>query len=93
MKIASWNVNSLRVRLEHVTDWLDQQQPDVLGLQELKMPTEAFPMEAVAEKGYQAIAFGQKTYNGVALLSKHDPVDVIEGIPGFDDEQRRAVGE
>ncbi|MDH3977210.1 MAG: exodeoxyribonuclease III [Gammaproteobacteria bacterium] len=91
MKIASWNVNSLRVRLEHVSDWLDQQKPDVLGLQELKMPTEAFPTEEIKAKGYHSIALGQKTYNGVALLSLKPPENIIEGIPGFEDEQRRAI--
>jgi exodeoxyribonuclease-3 len=69
MKIASWNVNSLRVRLPHVLDWLDTHRPDVLGLQELKMPTEAFPTDEIAELGYQSVAYGHKTYMGVALLS------------------------
>ena len=91
MKIASWNVNSLRVRLPHVLDWLEAQRPDVLGLQELKMPTEAFPTEAFREIGYESVAYGQKTYNGVALVSLRTPVNVTTGLPGFPDEQRRVI--
>ncbi len=91
MKIASWNVNSIRVRLPHVLDWLENQQPDVLGLQELKMPSETFPEKEFAESGYQSVAFGQKTYNGVALLSRHRPEDVSRGLPGFPDDQRRVI--
>jgi len=91
MKIASWNVNSIRVREQHVLDWLAKATPDVLGLQELKMPTEDFSVETYKAAGYHAVAFGQKTYNGVALLSREEPVDVTEGIPNFEDEQRRAI--
>ncbi len=91
MKIASWNVNSLRVRLPHVLDWLDAHQPDVLGLQELKMPDEAFPRDAIAELGYHAVGYGQKTYNGVALLSREEPDNVTTGLPGYPDEQRRVI--
>jgi len=91
MKIASWNVNSIRVRQQHVTDWLAAQAPDVLGLQELKMPTDDFPVADFAGAGYHAVAYGQKTYNGVALLSRTEPTDVVEGIPAFPDEQRRAI--
>ena len=91
MKIASWNVNSLRVRLPHVLDWLDTHRPDVLGLQELKIPTEAFPADEIAELGYRSVAYGQKTYNGVALLSLQEPVNVTTGLPGFPDEQRRVI--
>ena len=91
MKIASWNVNSIRVRQQHVLDWLDAQRPDVLGLQELKMTTEEFPADDYRAAGYYPVAYGQKTYNGVALLSRGEPADVIEGIPGFPDEQRRAI--
>jgi exodeoxyribonuclease-3 len=91
MKIASWNVNSLRVRLPHVLDWLDTHRPDVLGLQELKMPTEAFPTAEIAELGYRSVAYGQKTYNGVALLSLQEPANVTTGLPGFPDEQRRVI--
>ena len=91
MKIASWNVNSIRVREQHVLDWLATETPDVLGLQELKMPTEDFPADTYQAAGYHAVAFGQKTYNGVALLSREAPVDLTEGIPDFADEQRRAI--
>ena len=91
MKVASWNVNSLRVRLEHVIEWLDAEQPDVLGLQEIKMPTDAFPEEAFRKIGYQWAVDGQKTYNGVALLSKSAGKDIHKAIPDFADEQKRAI--
>ena len=70
MKIATWNVNSLKVRLPHVLDWLASNQPDVLCLQETKLQDENFPINDIAAAGYQTIFSGQKTYNGVALLSK-----------------------
>lgn len=91
MKIASWNVNSIRVRLEHVLEWLHAESPDVLGLQELKMTTEDFPLEAFQEIGYQCLVNGQKTYNGVAFLSKTEGTDPVTDIPGFDDPQRRVI--
>jgi exodeoxyribonuclease-3 len=91
VKIASWNVNSIRVRLPHVLDWLDARKPDILGLQELKLPTETFPEAEIAAHGYQSVAFGQKTYNGVALISRQPPEDVSCGMPGFEDEQRRVI--
>ncbi len=91
MKIASWNVNSLRVRLPHVLDWLDKHRPEVLGLQELKMPDDAFPANEIAELGYRSIFYGQKTYNGVALLSLQEPDNVTTGLPDFPDEQRRVI--
>jgi exodeoxyribonuclease-3 len=91
VKIASWNVNSLRVRLDHVLQWLEREQPDVLGLQEIKLPTEDFPHAAFTAAGYHAVAHGQKTYNGVALLSRTPPEDVTCGLPGFEDEQRRVI--
>ena len=91
MKIASWNVNSIRVRLEHVLDWMEQQQPDVLGLQEIKMPTENFPVAEFAEAGYRSLVDGQRTYNGVALLSRLEAEDPIRGLPGYDDPQKRVV--
>ena len=91
MKIASWNVNSIRVRLPHVLEWLDSAKPDVLGLQELKMPSDAFPSQDFGECGYRSVAYGQKTYNGVALLSRDEPADVSCGLPNFPDEQRRAI--
>jgi len=91
MKLASWNVNSIRVRLPHVLDWLEAEQPDVLGLQEIKMTTESFPNADFEPTGYRSVAFGQKTYNGVALLSREEPTDVSNGLPDFSDEQRRVI--
>lgn len=91
MKIASWNVNSLNVRLEHVLDWLASDAPDVLALQETKMTDEAFPADAIKEAGYQVVYSGQKTYNGVAILAKSTPEDIITDIPGLDDPQRRIL--
>ena len=91
MKIASWNVNSLTVRLPHVLDWLARTQVDVLGLQELKMVDEKFPHAAFAELGYECAAFGQKTYNGVALISKQPLTDVVRGNPHFADDHSRLI--
>lgn len=91
MKIATWNVNSLKVRLPHVLSWLKTAQPDVLCLQEIKMVTEAYPFEALEDAGYQSIASGQKTYNGVAILSKQSQEDPITDFPGLADEQRRIL--
>ena len=91
MKIASWNVNSIRVRLPHVVDWLREHEPDVLGLQELKTTTEDFPADEISAAGYESVAYGQKTYNGVALISRTAPEDVRCGLPNFPDEQRRAI--
>lgn len=91
MKIATWNVNSLNVRLPHVLQWLASEQPDVLCLQELKIEDSKFPVDALADAGYEAVFSGQKTYNGVAILARHDLSDVQIGIPGFEDEQRRVI--
>lgn len=91
MKLATWNVNSLKVRLQHVLDWLDAHQPDTLVLQEIKQVTEAFPAEEIAEAGYQSIASGQKTYNGVAVIAKESPADPVTDFPGFEDPQRRIL--
>lgn len=92
--IATWNVNSLNVRLPHVLTWLQEIQPDVLALQEIKMENEKFPYEDFRELGYHALVSGQKTYNGVAILSKkaahHDTIAL--GFPGFADEQKRVLG-
>ncbi len=95
MRIATWNVNSLTARLQHVLDWLAQPADDpidVLCLQELKMTDDKFPLEALAAAGYphQAV-FGQKTYNGVAILSRHPVADVVRNIPDFPDEQSRVL--
>ena len=91
MKIASWNVNSLRVRLPHVIDWLKSVQPDVLALQETKTTDDQFPAEAFDEIGYRVSYSGQKTYNGVAIISKEPLEDIVTDIPGLDDPQRRIM--
>lgn len=91
MKLASWNVNSIRQRLAHVVDWLNTSAPDVLALQEIKAEASKFPLSEIEGTGYQCVLDGQKAYNGVALLSRIQPVDVVAGIPGFDDEQRRVI--
>lgn len=91
MKIASWNVNSLNVRLDHVLQWLESASPDVLALQETKMTDDVFPAQAINEAGYQVVFSGQKTYNGVAILARSEPEDVITDIPDLDDPQRRIL--
>ncbi len=91
MKIATWNVNSLKVRLPHVLDWLETQAPDILVLQEIKQVTEAFPAADFAAAGYESIASGQKTYNGVAVIAKQEPRDPVTDFPGFEDPQRRIL--
>ena len=91
MKIASWNVNSLNVRLPHLQDWLKLRQPDIVGLQETKLDDARFPDDALAALGYRSVFSGQKTYNGVALVSKIPASDVLMGIPGFEDEQKRVI--
>ncbi len=91
MKIAAWNVNSLNVRLPHVTEWLKSHQPDVLCLQELKMEDAKFPLAAFEDIGYSAVFNGQKTYNGVAILSRTRPEDVSKDIPGYEDSQKRVI--
>jgi len=90
-RIATWNVNSLRVRLPHVLQWLESEQPDVLALQETKMTDENFPVEELRNAGYHVIFSGQKTYNGVATLSKAEAANVITDFPDFDDPQRRIL--
>ena len=91
MKLATWNVNSIKVRLPQLLDWLATAKPDVLCLQELKTEEPKFPRAELASAGYQAVVLGQKTYNGVAILSPSEPADRSEGIPGFADEQRRVI--
>lgn len=91
MKIATWNVNSMNVRLPHVLEWLDANRPDVLVLQEIKQLTEAFPVEALQEIGYASVANGQKTYNGVAVISRSPATDPVFEFPGFEDPQRRVL--
>ncbi len=91
MKLATWNVNSLKVRLPQVLDWLATAKPDTLCLQELKLEDRNFPLAEIEAAGYKAVFSGQKTYNGVAILARDLPVDVSVGIPGFADEQKRVI--
>ncbi len=91
MKIATWNVNSLRVRLPHLLDWLATSAVDVVGIQETKLVDEVFPHDELAAAGYHAVHNGQKTYNGVALLSRLPIADVSRDLPGFEDEQKRVI--
>jgi exodeoxyribonuclease-3 len=91
MKLATWNVNSLTVRLPQVLDWLSANPVDVLALQELKMTDDKFPHAAFKAAGFESVCFGQKTYNGVALISKTPAVNVVRNIPGFDDELARVI--
>lgn len=91
MKIATWNVNSLKVRLEQVKAWLAEHQPDVLCLQETKTEDVNFPLDELQQAGYQVVYSGQKTYNGVAIISKQAATDVQYGIPEFADEQKRVL--
>ncbi len=91
MKIATWNVNSMNVRQPHVVEWLQNHDPDVLVLQEIKQLTEKFPAEDLAALGYRSIASGQKTYNGVAVIAKSQPEDPVTDFPDLDDPQRRIL--
>jgi exodeoxyribonuclease-3 len=98
MKLATWNVNSLTVRLPQVIDWLKAQEAlgaehtiDVLALQELKMSDDKFPLAAFTGAGYHAQWFGQKTYNGVALISRSEGTQVVKNIPGFEDDMSRVI--
>ena len=91
MKIATWNVNSLRVRLSQVRDWLGQHQADILCLQETKLVDADFPVTEIWASGYHVVYSGQKTYNGVAILSRTAALDVVAGMPGHDDPQRRVL--
>ncbi len=91
MKIATWNVNSLAVRLPQVLAWLAEHQPDALCLQETKLTDDKFPHAEIAAAGYQVEWFGQKTYNGVALLTRTGASDIVKNIPGLDDPQARVI--
>ena len=91
MKLATWNVNSLKVRLPQVLDWLATNQLDVLGLQETKQQDSDFPHAELQAVGYHSVFSGQKTYNGVAILSRAPASDVQMGIPDFADEQKRVI--
>lgn len=91
MKIATWNINSLTVRRPQVLDWLAANPVDVLCLQELKLSDDKFPSRVFADAGYQSAVFGQKTYNGVAILSRTPARDIVKNIVGFNDEQSRVI--
>jgi exodeoxyribonuclease-3 len=92
LKIATWNVNSLRVRLSQLLEWLTTNQPDIIVLQETKVTNDLFPFSEIEANGYQVIFSGQKTYNGVAILSKQKAEDVITDLPNLHDPQRRILG-
>ncbi len=92
MKIVTWNVNSIKVRVTHVCDYLRAHAPDVVLLQETKITDEKFPALEIEDLGYNVALHGQKTYNGVAILSKHPMEDVSRGLPGLpEDEQSRYI--
>lgn len=91
MKIATWNVNSLKVRMPHLLDWLGSTAPDVVALQETKTEDAAFPRGPIEAAGWHVEFSGQRTYNGVALLSREPASHVQAGIPGFADEQKRVI--
>src|SRR5262245_43938505 len=91
MKVATWNVNSLKVRLPRLVGWLAQHQPDVVCLQETKIEDQNFPVLEIEAAGYRCAYAGQKTYNGVAILSRNGLTDVRTGIPALDDEQKRVI--
>jgi exodeoxyribonuclease-3 len=91
MKLATWNINSLNVRMLHLTDWLRANPVDVLVLQETKLTDDKFPAAELQAAGYHVAFFGQKTYNGVALLTKNQHDTVVRNIPRFTDEQARVI--
>lgn len=92
MRIASWNINGMKARLGYLKHWLDARQPDVVGLQELKMQDEQFPHESLAEVGYYAVVHGQKAWNGVAVLTRDKPAEVVQrGLPGQEDMGARLL--
>ncbi len=91
MKIATWNVNSLNVRLPHLKQWLAEAAPDIVALQETKLEDARFPDTELAGLGYRSVFSGQKTYNGVAILAREMPRDVLTDLPGLDDPQRRVL--
>ncbi len=91
MKIVSWNVNSLKVRLDHVLKWSEEHHPDVLAIQETKLTDDKFPADAIKNAGFSVVFSGQPTYNGVAILSKCEATEVVTDIEGLDDPQRRIL--
>ena len=92
MKLATWNINSLTVRQQQLLDWLAAHPVDVIVLQETKVTDDKFPRAAIEAAGYRVHCFGQRTYNGVAFLSKSEATDVVTNIPGHDDPQARVIG-
>lgn len=91
-KIATWNINSIRVRLEQLINWLQTNQPDIMALQETKVQDHDFPHEAIENAGFYVTFSGQKSYNGVAIISKKQPEEIITDIPSINDPQRRVLG-
>ncbi|GHA02286.1 exodeoxyribonuclease III [Ignatzschineria ureiclastica] len=91
MKITTWNVNSINVRLTHLLSFLETEKPDVIGLQELKAPNDKFPLAEIEATGYHVVLNGQPTYNGVALIASQPIDDVVLDIPGFDSEEKRVI--
>lgn len=95
LKVATWNVNSLNVRLSHLLQWLAAEPIDIVCLQETKLPDDRFPEAAFADAGYRSLFYGQKTYNGVAILLRRESVrevgDVVTGLSSLEDEQRRLI--
>jgi exodeoxyribonuclease-3 len=91
MKFASWNVNSLKVRLPHLLEWLARQSPQIICLQEIKLEDAKFPAEEIEAAGYHCAWSGQRAYNGVAILSRAVPTAVAAGMPAFPDEQKRVI--
>ena len=92
MRIATWNVNGLRARLDYVRIWLEARQPDIVGLQELKVSEEEFPASAFDDLGYEVVVYGQKAWNGVAILTRHPAEPTLRGLPGQEDFGARLVG-
>src|SRR5436190_1120089 len=91
MKVAAWNVNSLNVRLPHLVEWLEREKPDIVCLQELKLEDAKFPCAALKSAGYQCAFSGQKTYNGVAILSRTALSEISSGTPDFSDDHKRVI--
>lgn len=91
MEIATWNVNSVKVRLPQLVEWFDTQKIEVVGLQELKCETEQFPYDAFEDKGYFCAVNGQKSYNGVALISRSEITDIVHDIPNFPTDEKRVI--
>ncbi|MBI3056304.1 MAG: endonuclease/exonuclease/phosphatase family protein, partial [Betaproteobacteria bacterium] len=91
MRLATWNVNSLKVRLPQVLDWLKLHQPDVLCLQETKLEDANFPVPEIQAGGYEVLCSGQKTYNGVAILTRDAAREALAEIPGYSDPQKRVL--